>query len=181
MTARWPRALVTPAGVELVAALLALGAAAVLVWPVSVAVPAASRAMPRPPARPPAIVAVDSTTGAIVATNLFSGSRRAPRERFRLPGTEPVAEVPGASLTAGAPDTDAGPQLVGVVLGPGVSRALVQLASDSTPRLLVVGDRIGRWQLRRIGSDRVELSSASGTRTVRLSRRSPSDSAGSRP
>lgn len=171
----------TPGGVELVALGIALASAVVLVWPARVSIPAVARAAVTPPARPSAVASGDSVREVIVATNLFSGARRAPRERFLLPGTESVADVPPAPLPFGASAPDAGPRLFGIVQVDGAARALVQLANDSTPRLVMVGDRMGPWRVVRIGADRVDMQSSSGTRTLRLSRRSPSDSSGSPP
>jgi hypothetical protein len=77
---------------------------------------------------------------------------------------------------------DEGPRVVGIVLVNGVRRALNDAgAADSTPRLLAVGDRIAGYRVRRIDAEFVELSSSSGTRTVRLSRRSSPDSSESLP
>ncbi|MBY0492252.1 MAG: hypothetical protein K2R93_20600 [Gemmatimonadaceae bacterium] len=171
----------TPASVELVALLVALVAGIVLVWPASVTVEPASRPAPVPPARPAVVSTSDSVRAQIVATNLFSGSRRAPRERFRLPGTEPAVEAPLIPELPGALAADGGPQLFGIVQVDGTPRALLQSASDSTPRLVAVGARIGAWRVQRIGTDRVDLLSSAGARTVRLSRRSSSDSVGSPP
>jgi hypothetical protein len=175
------RGALRPHAVELVALLTALAAITVLIWPVSVSVPTTTRAVPAPPPRPAAIARTDSLAAVLVNTNLFSGTRRAPRERFRLPGNEPVVDLAPAPLALGATDANEGPQLFGIVQLDGAPRALLQVASDSPPRLLAVGDRAGRWRVQRIGTDRVELQSASGSRTVRLSRRMSSDSTGSPP
>jgi hypothetical protein len=64
----------------------------------------------------------------------------------------------------------------------GSRRALLQVDSaDSVPRVVGLGDRLGGYRVRRILADRVELSSASGTRIVRLQRRPESDSSGVMP
>lgn len=180
MSARPRRGALTPRGVELLALTVALAAAVALVWPARVSLPTATRPIPTPPARPTGLAAGDSLREVIVATNLFSGSRRAPRERFRLPGTEPIVEMPAvpAAPGAGEADADVGPQLFGIVQVDGSPRALLQIRSEAPPRLLGVGDRVGGWRVQRIVADRVELQSSSGTRIVRLSRRSPSDSSG---
>lgn len=177
------RGAITPGAVELLALLLALAAAIVLVWPAAVTIPAVERSAPTPPVRPAVAPPSDSLRDAIVATNLFSGSRRAPRERFRLPGTEPLAPLPTEPLPLppGASEPMVGPQLFGIVQVDGTARALLQVQSDLPPRLVAVGDRVGGWRVQRIAADRIELQSSSGTRTVRLSRRSPSDSSGSPP
>jgi hypothetical protein len=167
--------------VELVALLLALAAGVLLVWPATVAIAPAPRAAPTPPPRPAALAAGDSVRDVIVATNLFSGSRRAPRERFQLPGSAPMVELPSPSAPTPLGDVDTGPQLFGIVQLDGTPRALVQSARDSTPRLVAVGERVGRWRVQRITTDRVDIQSSTGTRTLRLSRRSSSDSVGSPP
>jgi hypothetical protein len=67
--------------------------------------------------------------------------------------------------------------LQGVMTLDGVARALMRFpGADSVPKLVQVGDRVSGYRVRRIGADRVELSSSAGTRTVRLLRRVPSDS-----
>ncbi len=114
----------------------------------------------------------------LVRTNLFSATRRAPTQRFVVPGQESAAPalVPGAE----APSSEAdGVQLFGVMDVDGSRRALLQAGTaDSVPRVVQAGDRIGGYRVRRILADRVELSSASGTRIVRLQRRPVSDSSG---
>lgn len=169
----------TPRAIEIGALGIAAVGVALLVWPARAAVPPYNRAMPSALAVAAATPDDYSARDSIVATNLFSGSRRAPRERFRLPGTEvfadptPVAPLPGADV---APD--AGPQLFGLVVVDGTPRALIQIARDSAPRLVAVGEVVGRWRVQQIGADRAVLSSSMGTRIVRLSRRAPSDSGG---
>ncbi len=170
---------ITPRAMELSALVVAVVGVALLVWPARVAVPQYNRPMPSAPsvagANPDHLSARDS----IVAANLFSGSRRAPRERFRLPGTEVYVDpTPAASLLGADIAPDVGPQLFGIVTVDGTPRALVQVARDGTPRLVAVGEVIGRWRVQQIGADRAVLSSSTGTRTVRLSRRAPSDSGG---
>jgi hypothetical protein len=113
----------------------------------------------------------------VTQANVFSASRRAPRERFVLPGQESMA------VAASLYDTgDSGPQLYGIVMVDGARRALLQVGdADSVPRLVGAGDRLQGYRVRTIDADRVELTSAAGSRIVRLSRRAPSDSSGMLP
>lgn len=115
---------------------------------------------------------------ALVRTNLFSATRRAPTQRFVVPGQE--LATPAIVPEAAAPSSESyGVQLFGVLEVVGSRRALLQAGSaDSVPRVVQTGDRIGGYRVRRILADRVELSSASGTRIVRLQRRPVSDSSG---
>lgn len=116
----------------------------------------------------------DSLATRIVNSNLFSASRRAPRDRFVLPGQEPVpSSIPSPMVDV---PYDA-PVLQGVMVVDGVRRALLRFpGTDSVPRIVVVGERVAGYRVRSLGSDRVELSSSGGTRTVRLVRRSSADS-----
>lgn len=114
----------------------------------------------------------------LVRTNLFSATRRAPTQRFAVPGQE--LATPALVPEAAAPSSASySVQLFGVMDVDGSRRALLQAGStDSVPRVVQAGDRIGGYRVRRILADRVELSSASGTRIVRLQRRPVSDSSG---
>jgi hypothetical protein len=171
---RWLTARVLNATAALLAALALLLA----VWPARGDVPAAALKLPAvttsaPPASLPAAER-ESMAAQIVATNLFSPTRRAPRSRFVPPGQEIMADAPpvGVSDVASTPL-----QLLAIMSVDGVTRALVQPDdADSTPRLVGVGERVGRYRLLRIGADRIELTSSSGTRIVRLSRKTPADS-----
>lgn len=166
------------------AAALALIGAALLLLPVTPSTAVRAPAVPSGPAPEVARMARDSSASVIVQTNLFSGSRRAPRERFRAPGTVPETDpllAPALSGTLAAdslsvPTSPSGPQLFGIVVVDGQPRALVQIAADSVPRLVERGARIGAWRVGRIFADRVELQSSAGVRIVRLARRSSPDS-----
>lgn len=170
-----------PRLLEGAALMLGLLGLAVWFWPVT------PRVTPRA-VRPPAPLVLgaaadgalaDSVPARIIAGNLFSASRRAPRERFVAPGmaTSSMPEsLPSIPFGEGGDDA-MGPQLFGIVRVDGTSRALIQIDADSAPRLVAEGARVGGWRVRRITVDRVELSSSSGTRVVRLSRRSLPDSA----
>ena len=98
--------------------------------------------------------------------------------RFAAPGVDaglPPDPVP-MPMAGTVSDGDDGPQLFGVVLVNGAPHALLAVAADSVAQLLPAGARLGAWRVRRIGTDRVELSSSSGTRVLRLSRHAPNDS-----
>jgi hypothetical protein len=176
----------TPRLLDGVSALLLLVAVASLLWRGAPSVTA--RAVSVSPAGAPGAAApddADSLAARVVATNLFSATRRTPRERFTAPGQAPAEPslMPDPYASGGDPaPPDEGPRVVGIVLVNGVRRALIDAgAADSTPRLLAVGDRIAGYRVRRIDAEFVELSSSSGTRTVRLSRRSSPDSSESLP
>lgn len=172
---REPRAL-TPTALEMGAILIAVVGVALLVWPARATVPPYNRSIPSAPTLAVTTPAEFPARDSIVTANLFSGSRRAPRERFRLPGTEVYVDPIPVTPAVGADAPDVGPELFGIVTTDGTPRALVQIARDSTPRLVAVGEVIGRWRVQQIGADRAVLSSSVGTRIVRLSRRAPSDS-----
>jgi hypothetical protein len=125
---------------------------------------------------------VDAWQSVVVTTNLFSTSRRAPSDRFRMPGLAVGAEAllppPDASLGNTPIATDAvEPVLLGLVRVNGARQALIGFSSpDSVSRLVGVGGRIGAYRVRLIGPTQVELQSAVGPRTLRLPQPSPSDS-----
>jgi len=134
---------------------------------------------PSPQGRPATDTRADSVAGIIVRTNLFSASRHTPRVRFVLPGQEPTATAP--VMDPMTPPSSA-PELQGVLMVNGIWRALLLLpGADSVPRVVQTGDRVGGYRVRAVGADRVELSSGSGTRIVRLRRKLPSDSNGVEP
>lgn len=148
------------------------------------------------PPRDSLLAAGDSARSRTIEGNVFSASRRAPRVRFRAPGTDaadasvaaaydPFApasagtEIVGAEGTGGASGTaatDDVPHLYGVVVADGVRRALLALAPGEAPRLLAVGDRHAGYQVTAIENDRVTLSQAGSTRTLRLTRAASRDS-----
>jgi hypothetical protein len=115
----------------------------------------------------------------LVRTNLFSATRQAPRVRFVIPGQEPLAMPVMEPATIASSD---GPELQGVLMVNGARSALLRVpGTDSVARVVRSGERIGGYRVRAIGADYVELSSGSGTRTVRLRRKFPSDSNGVEP
>lgn len=159
-----------------------------------------TRSQPLPP-RDSLLAAGDSALARTIESNVFSASRRAPRVRFRAPGMdatgvsataayEPYAApsagtgVNGAEVAASASSaatTDGVPQLYGVVVADGVRRALLALAPGEAPRLLAVGDRHAGYQVTAIENDRVTLSQAGSTRTLRLTRAASRDSSENQP
>lgn len=175
-----------PGRLGLVAVVL-LGVAVVLrIMPVRTAVaprlPVLADAGMTAPSPNPAADTVAAWQQTVVATNLFSGGRRAPTERFRMPGlaAAPDAMAPTSdplpenlALAVDRPE----PVLLGIVRVNGVRQALIGFSSpDSASRLISVGGRVGAYRLRAIGTDQVDLQSPAGPRTLRLPRPSPSDS-----
>ncbi|WP_043581329.1 hypothetical protein [Gemmatimonas phototrophica] len=169
----------TPAWLHAASAMVVVLGLIALVVPIA---PIAERPVeisPAPLDRPPSDNQSDSSMRSMVRTNLFSATRQAPRVRFVLPGQEPLM-VPMADPVTSL-STDA-PELQGVLMVNGVRRALLRVPGlDSVPRVVQTGDRVGGYRVRAIGVDRVELASESGTRTVRLRRKFPSDSNGVEP
>lgn len=170
----------TPRVLERAAAVVLVAAAVLLVWPARVSITPASRPAPTLATSTSTTVALD--LGALVANNPFSPTRRAPTQRFVAPGLEPMAD-PGMTPTTDAPTPTVhdAPELLGVIRADGTPRALMQVAADSTSRLVAVGARIGRWRVAAIERTQVTLVSPSGTRIVRLARPTPSDSSPPRP
>lgn len=192
---RHDRARLEPASLGAAAGGIGLLAVVLALWPVHTNVP------PRAPAGQDVNVAAGES-GAIdrglleaqqmqvVNTNLFSSTRRAPTVRFRLPGLAAAPEtssIDSVAMAAGLappgggaiPSPTAPDELVllGLIhLGAGPRALLGRAAGDSAARLVGIGDRVGGYRVQSIGSDRVILESSSGSRTVRLTRPTPSDS-----
>ena len=170
---------VTPIWLHVASAMLVVLGVIALVVPIA---PIAERQVeisPAPQDRPLSDSRSDSSMGSMVRTNLFSATRQSPRARFVLPGQEPLMTPVADPVTSLSTD---GLELQGVLMVNGVRRALLRVpGSDSVPRVVQTGDRVGGYRVRTIGVDRVELSSESGTRTVRLRRKFPSDSNGVEP
>lgn len=122
----------------------------------------------------------DSLQAAVVNSNVFSATRRAPTSRFVVPGQAAAMDVYSTATEASAqPDSASAslPQLSGIVSERGQRQALLQLlASDGGPRLYREGDVHAGYRIVRIGVDYVLLTSRAGTRTVRLSPRESPDS-----
>lgn len=164
----------TPRLLYLLATVLVVAGAIMLIAPVGET--AASSLTVLPPDSTPftANRRADSNAVRMVRANLFSATRQAPRSRFVLPGQE---LPPDLAVVPTAPIVGDDVVLQGVMTLDGVARALLRFpGADSVPKLVQVGDRVSGYRVRRIGADRVELSSSAGTRTVRLLRRVPSDS-----
>lgn len=175
-----------PGRLGLLAVALLAVAAALVAWPIRPDVPPRAPAVDDPaewttsPEAAPDDVA--AWQRAVVASNLFSGSRRAPTERFRLPGLDAApALMPSSADSAAqpvpAPDDSTALMLLGLVQVDGERQALLAVAAhDSVARLVGVGGRIGVFRVRSIGTDHVDVVSPAGPRTLRLARTSPSDS-----
>lgn len=180
---------ITPQWLDGLAVLVLLVALAAWLWPLATTVTPREMRVPDVP-RPAvtdsaAVLAIagrdDDAEQRIIANNLFSVSRRAPRSRFVLPGQEPPEALAPTDADVALADA-AGPQLFGIMVLDGVRQALLQVsAADSVPRVVRVGDRVGPYVVRSITQDRVVLSSSSGPRIVRLARRESSDSLGKQP
>jgi hypothetical protein len=174
-----PRRRITPVWLHVASAMLVLLGVIALVVPVAPIAERQVEVSPAPQERLMQSSQSDSSLRSMVRTNLFSSTRQAPRVRFVIPGQEPLV-MPVADPATSA-NTD-GPELQGVLMVNGVRRALLRVpGSDSVPRVVQTGDRVGGYRVRTIGMDRVELSSESGTRIVRLRRKFPSDSNGVEP
>ncbi len=182
-TARWRRA------AELGTAALLCVAAAALVWPVggegaASPMPAAGELPPLPSRAPISPVLAES----LVATNLFSGTRRPPTVRFRPPamdaglaatsGGDPLTGLAADAPTDPSPMADAPPgadaegypRLVGIVTMDGVRRAALRLsADDARVHLLGAGDRRGAVRVVSLDAGRVTLATPTGPRTLTLS------------
>lgn len=165
---------VTPRVLYVLAAVLVVSGAVLLLLPVGETAPSSLTVLPADGTPFPANRRADSNAVRMVRANLFSATRQAPRSRFVLPGQE---LTPDLTAVPTAPVVSDDVALQGVVTLDGVARALIRFpGADSVPKLVQVGDRVSGYRVRRIGADRVELSSSAGTRTVRLLRRVPSDS-----
>lgn len=187
--------LLRPAVLNGVATMCAVAACIVFVWPswgLEVQTPSAGTpgvTVPGPVLRVAARGAdADSLASVVVAGNLFSATRQAPRTRFVPPGQATVmaAAMNGAMDSTGAMNqgslADSLPRLTGIVTTNGERRALVQFVlADGAPQLYAVGDARAGFRVLRIESDRVVLVTRSGTRTLRLSPRTPPDSLGKQP
>lgn len=163
---------------------LVLTGVGALLWVMPTGVEVAPRAVRVPADAPaPPLRSGRDDREALVRSNLFSATRRAPSQRFVVPGQENMAPPAMADQTPTAAPSDE-TQLFGVLFVDGERRALLQAGgaaadgAEAVPRVVRVGDRVGVYRVRRIEADRVELTSASGTRIVRLQRRPLSDSSG---
>lgn len=190
-----------PTLLDTLAAVFVIVALLLAVLPLSTEVPAAHHELPRESAiaTPAALTRTNDTDDQptrIVAANLFSASRRAPRTAFVAPGQDYGAPASFVGDTDATAESSTAPDVVleGIVTHEGRALALIRVApssssgeepamesSTSSPRLLGVGERIGNFRVHTIGSDHVVLTSGSGVRTLRLHRPLSSDSSAQRP
>lgn len=182
MTTLWRRVL-DRCAVVLVAA--ALGVAA---WPITVpTAPSLDPPFSDSPAALPAGAKMrrnDSIRDAVVRGNVFSASRRAPQARYMAPGQARDPVLMASADPSDLPSEDAGtsfPQLLGIVSQDGVLFGMLQVRDSVPPRLVRAGDVLEGVRVRRLTRELIVLSTANGTRTVRLSRDAASDSTGMLP
>jgi hypothetical protein len=151
-------------------------AVAALLWPASiprtVIAPAGIEAAPTKRSTNPVDPAV---TQAIVAGNVFSAARTAPRSRYNPfepePASDPPAFVDPAAAEASAQDEDAVPRLYGIVSGPAGTTALMRLdPSIPEAQLYREGDRAGRYRVVSINDKAVVLSGPRGQTVLQLKR-----------
>jgi hypothetical protein len=190
------RTLLRPAVLHGVATVCAIAACVVFVWRPSFSGRAAAPSVPpriTTATAPVSLVSgdrseTDSLASIVIAGNIFSATRQAPRSRFVPPGEAAVM----ASTMNGAMDStsamnegslaDSLPRLTGIVTTNGERRALVQFAlTDGAPQLYAVGDARAGFRVLRIESDKVVLATRGGSRTLRLSPKTPPDSLGKQP
>ena len=182
-----PRALRTLDVLSGLALLIAIG---LYLWPVGVLVPNAN-ALFEPKLVTSATNAAlnDNEATVVVASNILSGSRRAPTVRYKSADLLPAPDysMPAAFVTAmntdsakgKADEPDAVPSLYGIVNSDGTWRALLRLAdSDASPTLLREGERRGSYVVVSIRSNAVVVAGPSGQRTLRLTRGPRTDSTG---
>ncbi len=185
-----------PAMLNGVATLCAIAACVVFAWPRSSFMEVDTPNTLAPIATPPSAASrmpgrvpnADSLATVVVAGNLFSATRQAPRTPFVPPGQAAVmaATMNGAmdstsAMNLGSP-ADSLPRLTGIVTTNGARRALVQFTlADGAPQLYAEGAVRAGYRVLRIEADRVVLVTRSGTRTLRLSPRTPPDSLGKQP
>lgn len=182
-----------PVWIERLGLGLLVAAVAVALWPIEVRVASRAPALgaaPGPAERAEDAMPRDSAPrDAIVRFNLFSSSRRAPRDRFVIPGLTPAVaatdSLPGGAVGPDGVPLGSGlsePTVVGILRLPERAQALILFPTlDSIPRLVRVGDRLTSFRVEAILADRVVLISPAGRRVLRLARRSPSDSTGMQP
>lgn len=155
-----------------------IGAVAAAAWPVDA--PPAPMAV-RPATDDAASDRPAPDADAVIRTNLFSPTRRAPAAREQLATLdtfpEPTVAGDGAGMTgsdvAAGFDAQPVPQLLGIVDGPGGARALLRLDADKARAALFgVGDGTNGWRVVAIGGTSVTLDGPSGRQVVSLQARS---------
>ena len=148
-------------------------AAGVMLWLVPPRAPATSAlpsALTRPTAQAASTPSSDSVSiSTIIASNIFSPSRAAPRSRYSpATGTEPspagVEQVPSASLVSPPPL-----HVFGTMMGPGGATALmVTDSAGASGRLYREGDKIGGYRIVRITGSSVIVTGPSGRVELRI-------------
>jgi hypothetical protein len=111
----------------------------------------------------------------VIASNIFSSSRRAPATRYDpyAPPPDPYAptlqEYGTPEPMADAPDPDAVPRLFGIVTGPAGPAALLRLDPASPQaRLYRAGERGAAYRVEKIEGQEVVLVGPSGRIVLRL-------------
>jgi hypothetical protein len=123
------------------------------------------------------LAAVDPTDGqTIVASNIFSASRTAPRERYRPYGMDAASApspAPGypAETASTSADGEAVPHLYGTIVGPQGTAALLRLdPAVQGAQLYRVGDTGGKYRVTEIAERSVVLTGPRGRIVLRLDR-----------
>ena len=191
-----------PTLLDTLAVVFVIAALLLVVLPLSTSVPTAPPQLPSESATVAAAKSispnsVDDQSTRIVAANLFSASRRAPRTPFVPPGQDDGALASFVSNVDATTESTVAPDVVleGIVTHEGRALALIRITSSSTsipaageeqtaessassPRLLGVGERIA-ISCAYIGSDHVVLTSGRSVpcdcigRLIRLQRPAP--------
>jgi hypothetical protein len=150
-------------------------AAAALLWPARAAnveiAPAGLESTPAASTAPPADAALSRD---ITDANIFSATRRAPRERYRPDGAQATGEGLADVDPTAAVRGEGIPHLYGIVPGVDGAAALLRLDPAATGALLYrEGDRGGRYRVDTIGEQSVVLNGPSGRLELRLPRPEP--------
>ncbi|MGH7472096.1 MAG: hypothetical protein ACRENP_29450 [Longimicrobiales bacterium] len=107
----------------------------------------------------------------VVAANIFSSSRSAPRQRYRLHQNESPQFGPSVPSPEprSRPQGEGVPQLFGTLLGPAGATALMRLdPAIPDAQLYREGDRAGNYLVEKINERSVVLSSPRGRVELRL-------------
>jgi hypothetical protein len=120
-----------------------------------------------PGKRSPLVTIDPAIAQRVVAANIFSAARAAPRERYRLYQSEtPAPTNPAPAPRATGPRV---PQLFGTLAGPGGSAALMRLDPNAPDaQLYREGDRVGTYVVEKINVSSVVLSGPRGRIELRL-------------
>jgi hypothetical protein len=119
------------------------------------------------------IAAQPAVADAIIASNIFSSSRKPPRSRYNPfePEPTPVETIPDVGAAEPVPDEDAVPRLFGIVIGPRGAEALLRL--DRTipdAQLYKEGDRAGVYRVVKVEAQSVTLTGPRGRVVLQLKR-----------